>query len=79
MAGIHTRSRFYTFSGYLKFEDAQKNLKSLSCPQYFLHYTVSPWETFRRSRACNSEVNSHIWPEIELVQAVMFVLAMCKC
>ena len=33
---------------------------------------------FRRSRAANSQVSSGIWSKLELIQAFMHVLIICK-
>ena len=33
---------------------------------------------FQRSRAANSEVRDRIWPNFELMQALMFVIITCK-
>ena len=33
---------------------------------------------FRRPSACNFEANSPIWPEVELFQAFMLILIICK-
>ena len=35
-------------------------------------------KNFRRSRACNSEANSPIWPKITLVRDFMPILVTCK-
>ena len=33
---------------------------------------------FRRSRAANSEVHGRIWPNFELIQALMYLIVTCK-
>ena len=39
---------------------------------------VSIWAILWRSRACNSKVTGHIWPECELIQDFMPLLVTCK-
>ena len=39
---------------------------------------ISLWDFFRRSRAANSVVHSHISPNFELIQALIYIIIYCK-
>ena len=55
----------------------RSKMKSLSIGQHFHHYKYMG-VYFRHSRASDTEVNSLIWPKLELIWKFMAVLATCK-
>ena len=52
----------------------RSKIKLLSCPQYFLHYKYMG----KFFDACNSEANSPLWLQMELLQDFMPILVICK-